>query len=67
MVGSPQGDTIVGDGNANRLDGGVGDDTLQSGGGGGIAYGGPGSDDCSGFASRTPAGRKPARRPAPPT
>ena len=35
MVGSPQGDTIVGDGDANRLDGGVGNDDLDSGGGGG--------------------------------
>ena len=45
MVGSPQGDTIVGDGDANRLDGGVGDDELDSGGGGGEAFGGPGSDE----------------------
>ncbi len=49
VVGSPQPDTIVGDGEANRLDGGVGDDTLESGGGGGEAFGGPGSDDCAGF------------------
>jgi Ca2+-binding RTX toxin-like protein len=56
VVGSPQGDTIVGDGNANKLDGGVGDDTLQSGGGGGVAYGGPGSDDCSGFSVETSCG-----------
>jgi Ca2+-binding RTX toxin-like protein len=49
VVGSAQADTIVGDGEANRLDGGVGNDTLQSGGGGGEAFGGPGSDACSGF------------------
>ena len=49
VVGSPQADTIVGDGEANRLDGGVGDDTLESGGGGGEAFGGPGSDECEGF------------------
>jgi Ca2+-binding RTX toxin-like protein len=49
VVGSPQGDTIVGDANPNRLDGGVGDDVLDSGGGGGEAYGGPGTDSCSGF------------------
>ncbi|MFL5898093.1 MAG: calcium-binding protein [Solirubrobacterales bacterium] len=49
VVGSPQPDTIVGDGEANRLDGGVGDDTLASGGGDGEAFGGPGSDECSGF------------------
>lgn len=50
VVGSPQADTIVGDGEANRLDGGVGNDTLESGGGGGEAFGGPGSDACNGFA-----------------
>jgi Ca2+-binding RTX toxin-like protein len=49
VVGSPQPDTILGDGSTNRLDGGVGDDILRSGGGGGEAYGGPGSDDCVGF------------------
>ena len=49
MVGSPQGDTIVGDANPNRLDGGVGNDVLDSGGGGGEAYGGPGTDSCTGF------------------
>jgi Ca2+-binding RTX toxin-like protein len=49
VVGSPQGDTIVGNGSDNRLDGGVGNDTLESGGGGGEAFGGPGTDDCSGF------------------
>ena len=67
MVGSPQGDTIVGDGSANRLDGGVGDDDLDSGGGGGEAFGGPGSDDCDGFAIENScgAGSRPARRTAP--
>jgi Ca2+-binding RTX toxin-like protein len=49
VVGSPQADTIVGDGAANRLDGGVGDDTLI-GGGGGEAFGGPGTDSCKNFA-----------------
>jgi Ca2+-binding RTX toxin-like protein len=49
VVGSPQADTLIGDGTQNRLDGGVGNDTLESGGGGGEAYGGPGSDDCNGF------------------
>jgi Ca2+-binding RTX toxin-like protein len=55
-VGSPQGDTIVGDGEANRIDGGVGNDTLESGGGGGQAFGGPGSDTCEGFAAETSCG-----------
>jgi Ca2+-binding RTX toxin-like protein len=56
VVGSPQGDTIVGDGQSNRIDGGVGDDTLESGGGGGHAYGGPGTDDCQGFEAETSCG-----------
>ncbi|MGC1165758.1 MAG: calcium-binding protein [Solirubrobacterales bacterium] len=55
-VGSPQGDTILGDGSPNRLDGGVGNDTLDSGGGGGVAYGGPGSDDCNGFSVESSCG-----------
>jgi Ca2+-binding RTX toxin-like protein len=49
VVGSPQGDTIMGDGSMNRLDGGVGDDDLMAGGGGGEALGGPGNDECTGF------------------
>ncbi len=48
-VGSALPDVLVGDSRANRLDGGIGNDTLQSGGGGGEAFGGPGSDECSGF------------------
>jgi Ca2+-binding RTX toxin-like protein len=55
-VGSPQADTITGDGTPNRLDGGVGNDTLQSGGGGGIAYGGPGTDSCDGFSVENSCG-----------
>jgi Ca2+-binding RTX toxin-like protein len=60
VVGSPQGDTIVGNGLQNRIDGGVGDDNLQSGGGGGQAFGGPGSDDCHGFVAETSCGPEPA-------
>jgi Ca2+-binding RTX toxin-like protein len=56
VVGSPQGDTIVGNGLQNRIDGGVGDDDLQSGGGGGQAFGGPGSDNCGGFTVETSCG-----------
>jgi Ca2+-binding RTX toxin-like protein len=56
VVGSPQADTIVGDSSFNRLDGGVGDDTLTAGGGGGDAYGGPGTDDCSGFSAVSSCG-----------
>lgn len=63
-VGSPQGDTIVGDGQANRIDGGVGNDTLQSGGGGGHAFGGPGTDACEGFAVETSCGHEPAPPPS---
>ena len=60
VVGSPQGDTIVGDGQENRIDGGVGDDDLQSGGGGGQAFGGPGTDDCDGFSVETSCGPEPS-------
>jgi Ca2+-binding RTX toxin-like protein len=56
VVGSPQADTIVGDGNENRLDGGVGNDDLDSGGGGGTAFGGPGTDDCNGFSVENSCG-----------
>jgi Ca2+-binding RTX toxin-like protein len=56
VVGSPQGDEIVGDGTPNRIDGGVGDDDLQSGGGGGQAFGGPGTDSCDGFDAETSCG-----------
>jgi Ca2+-binding RTX toxin-like protein len=56
VVGSPQADMIVGDGSANRLDGGVGNDSLASGGGGGTAFGGPGSDACDGFSVESSCG-----------
>lgn len=56
VVGSPQADTLVGDGSPNRLDGGVGNDTLVSGGGGGEAFGGPGSDECEGFSVENSCG-----------
>jgi Ca2+-binding RTX toxin-like protein len=56
VVGSPQGDTIVGDGGPNRLDGGVGDDTLSGDGGADDAFGGPGTDACSGFAAENSCG-----------
>jgi Ca2+-binding RTX toxin-like protein len=56
VVGSPQADTILGDDSPNRLDGGVGNDTLESGGGGGEAFGGPGSDACNGFAVENSCG-----------
>jgi Ca2+-binding RTX toxin-like protein len=63
VVGSPQPDEITGDGSANRIDGGVGNDTLVSGGGGGEAFGGPGSDKCSGFRVENSCG--PETGPAP--
>ncbi|MDX6589456.1 MAG: hypothetical protein QOI84_730, partial [Solirubrobacterales bacterium] len=56
VVGSPQADTIVGNGQSNRIDGGVGNDILESGGGGGQAFGGPGTDACQGFAAETSCG-----------
>jgi Ca2+-binding RTX toxin-like protein len=49
VVGSPQDDDIVGDGDANRLDGGVGNDTLDGDGGADEAFGGAGSDGCTEF------------------
>jgi len=64
VVGSPQSDEIVGDGGANRIDGGVGDDDLQSGGGGGQAFGGPGTDSCEGFAAETSCGPEQAPPPS---
>lgn len=59
IVGSPQADTLIGNGEPNRIDGGVGNDTLQSGGGGGEAFGGPGTDSCDGFAAETSCGPEP--------
>ena len=50
VVGSPQGDDIVGDAGTNRLDGGVGNDDLNGDGGADEAFGGAGSDQCDGFA-----------------
>jgi len=64
VVGSPQGDEIIGDGQANRIDGGVGNDVLQSGGGGGQAFGGPGTDDCEGFDIETSCGPEQAPPPS---
>ncbi|HEY5052761.1 MAG TPA: calcium-binding protein [Solirubrobacterales bacterium] len=50
VVGSPQADNIVGDGEANRLDGGIGDDTLNGAGGNDDeAFGGAGGDNCQDF------------------
>jgi len=49
VVGSPQGDNIVGDGGVNRLDGGVGNDDMSGAGGADEAFGGAGSDDCQAF------------------
>ncbi len=63
VVGSPQGDTIAGDGAPNRLDGGIGDDALLSGGGGGEAFGGPGTDTCTGFALVSSCGAEAAPPP----
>jgi Ca2+-binding RTX toxin-like protein len=59
VVGSPQGDEIVGDGDANRLDGGVGDDSLNGDGGADEAFGGAGSDDCDGFEVKHSCGAEP--------
>jgi Ca2+-binding RTX toxin-like protein len=60
VVGSPQGDDIVGDGAANRIDGGLGNDVLNGEGGDGEAFGGPGSDSCQNFAVMESCGPEPA-------
>ena len=44
LIGTPFGDTFVGNNAANRLDGGAGDDTLQGLAGGDTLVGGPGID-----------------------
>jgi Ca2+-binding RTX toxin-like protein len=50
VVGSPQPDDIVGDNENNRLDGGIGNDTLNGAGGSGDeAFGGAGGDECQNF------------------
>jgi Ca2+-binding RTX toxin-like protein len=64
VVGSPQNDTIIGDGQGNRLDGGVGNDTLENGGSGGQAFGGPGTDTCNGFGAETSCGPEPSPPPS---
>lgn len=51
VVGSPQGDEIVGDAEVNRIDGGVGNDDLEGVGPSDEAFGGPGSDQCTDFAA----------------
>src|SRR6188472_338181 len=56
VVGSPQGDQIFGDGDVNRLDGGVGDDDLDGAGGPDEAFGGAGTDECDGFATEHSCG-----------
>jgi Ca2+-binding RTX toxin-like protein len=56
IVGSPQGDTLVGDGGPNQIDGGVGDDKLDGGGGGDEAFGGAGTDSCTNFAAESSCG-----------
>lgn len=58
IVGSPQGDTLTGDGGANQIDGGVGDDKLDGGGGGDEAFGGAGSDECLNFTAESSCGRE---------
>jgi Ca2+-binding RTX toxin-like protein len=56
VVGSPQGDDIVGDSEVNRLDGGVGNDDLDGLGRSDEAFGGAGSDECDGFAAEHSCG-----------
>ncbi|MGD9734079.1 MAG: calcium-binding protein [Solirubrobacterales bacterium] len=57
-IGGSGGDTVIGDpATANRLDGGPGNDRLLAAGADDEAFGGPGSDECSGgFAAETSCG-----------
>ena len=50
VIGSPRGDTITGDGEANKLWGGAGADTLNGGGGDDAIDGGTGGDTIDGGA-----------------
>jgi Ca2+-binding RTX toxin-like protein len=47
LTGSQSNDTLIGDGNANVLDGGTGDDVLEGMGGGDTLIGGTGSNTAS--------------------
>jgi Ca2+-binding RTX toxin-like protein len=60
LKGSPLADVLVGDGRANLIDGGPGDDELRGGGGGDTAAGDEGSDSCRGFRATSSCG--PQRR-----
>jgi len=56
-VGGTGDDLLVGsERSVNRLDGGPGDDVLRAAGPGDLAFGGPGSDDCQGFAATVSCG-----------
>jgi Ca2+-binding RTX toxin-like protein len=56
-IGGSADDTLIGSAvSANRLDGGPGNDHLIAAGPGDEAFGGPGSDSCSGFAFETSCG-----------
>ena len=62
-IGGSGADTLIGSSEPNRLDGGPGNDHLEAAAGGGdAAFGGPGSDQCTGgFADRNllrPGGRR---------
>jgi Ca2+-binding RTX toxin-like protein len=53
LEGSAFRDTLIGDGQANTIDGGPGDDRLIGGGGADTLIGGQGKDDCKGAKGRT--------------
>ncbi len=52
VIGTDGGDVIAGDGNANRLDGGDGDDTIDAFGGNDILVGSRGDDELIGGSGR---------------
>ncbi len=57
VIGGSGDDTLVGSADSlNRLDGGPGNDHLEAAGAGDEAFGGPGSDTCSGFGAETSCG-----------
>lgn len=58
LEGSAFRDTLVGNGQANDINGGPGDDTLIGGGGSDTLEGGQGSDKCSGAPGRTTCGKE---------
>lgn len=58
LEGSAFADTLIGDGEANLIEGGAGDDAIRGGGGADELDGGQGSDSCASASARTSCGRE---------